>query len=213
MIQPAHPTPPLVIYGAGGHGQVVADAAMAMGLTVLGFLDDAPLPDAETLGAPTPSTTLPRLDVDDPRLNRASIHVAIGNNADRHRLILRLREEGRSFRNVIHPSAAVSPSARLGESVFVGAQAVVNAFATLADGVIVNSAAVVEHHGQLDAAVHLAPTAALAGNVRVGTQTLVGLGRRSFRASRSGTTASSPRGPWSPAPPPTTRPSAGSPPG
>ena len=208
MIQPAQPQPPLVIYGAGGHGQVVAETARALGLQVLGFLDDADPPLGEPPPADSPHATpaaadppdptpagesaeafvdappppagpaAPRLHADDPRLTRAEFHVAIGDNAARHRLLRQLLEQGRTLRNLIHPHATVSPSARLGRGVFVGPQAVVHTAARLGDGVVVNSAAVVEHHAQLGDAVHVAPTAALAGNVRVGPLTLIGLGAK-----------------------------------
>ena len=45
MTDTTHSTPVLIL-GAGGHGQVVAQAVLASGRSVLGFLDD----DKEKLG-------------------------------------------------------------------------------------------------------------------------------------------------------------------
>lgn len=165
MIQAAHSTPPLVIVGAGDHGQVVADAAHAAGQHILGFLDDDPARDN-------------LLTPDDPRLDTAHFIVAIGGNATRLAVFQRLDAQGRTFANVIHPSAVVSPAAALGRALYVGPLAVVGPHATLGDAAIVNSAAVVEHHGLLEPAVHIAPAATLAGRVTLGSQTLVGLGAK-----------------------------------
>ena len=169
MILPAHPSPPLVIYGAGGHGRVVADAARAAGLELLGFLDDTAPPAAadETL-----------LDAADPRLKAAGFIVAIGDNATRLRITRRLVTEGRQVTSVVHPDATMSPLATVGDGVYVGARAVVGPGAALATAVLVNTAAVVEHDGQIAAGAHIAPGAVLAGAVQVGEAALVGLGAR-----------------------------------
>ena len=176
MIQPAPtPAPPLVIYGTGGHGEVVADAADAAGLALLGFLDDDP--DAESpVGLPGRATR--PLDADDPRLDHAAFIVAIGDNAARLRIHRRLADAGRTLVNVVHPAAVVSGRATLGRGVFVGAHAVVQARAVVGDAGMVNTAAVVEHHCRLGEAAHVAPGAVLGGNVRVGELTLLGLGSR-----------------------------------
>ncbi|MEM1108794.1 MAG: acetyltransferase [Planctomycetota bacterium] len=165
MIQPAHNAPPLVIVGAGDHGQVVADTARVAQREVLGHLDDDPSrPDLLPPG--------------DPRLDHAHFIVAIGDNADRLAVLRRIEAEGRTFANVIHPSAVISPAATLGRGVYVGPLAVVNAQAHLGDAAIINSAAVIEHHCDLGPAVHIAPTAALAGRVTVGERSLVAVGAK-----------------------------------
>lgn len=169
MIQPARNPSPLAIYGAGGHGRVVADAAAAAGLTVLGFLDDHPSP------AESPVRLL---DPDDPRLAAAVFHVAIGDNRSRQRVANRLLEQGRTLATVIHPDATLSPEAILGRGVYVGPQAVVGPGVNVGDLSLINSAAVVEHDCLLAQAVHAAPGSLLAGGVHVGEATLVGLGAK-----------------------------------
>lgn len=163
-------TPLLVVYGAGGHGTVVADAAQCAGTRVLGFLDDR---DAATLA---PAEQM--LDQNDPRLAGAAFIPAIGDNDARRSVFARIEQLGGTVVNIVHPSAAVSPSATLGRGVYIGPQAVVNAHATVGDGCIVNTAAVVEHHCTLGAFVHMAPGAVLGGGVHIGAGTLLGLGCR-----------------------------------
>ena len=41
---------PLIVYGAGGHGKVVADILIARGEKVMGFLDDTKTAGMKVLG-------------------------------------------------------------------------------------------------------------------------------------------------------------------
>jgi acetyltransferase-like isoleucine patch superfamily enzyme len=176
----------LLVLGAGGHGQVVAEAAHVQGWRVVGFLDDQ-IPVGQVVGRwgvvnQNDHTT-------------AAVIVAIGDNAVRGQLQQRTAPgnapgnapgitpgsapapaPGRVMATVVHPTACVSPSAVLGAGVFVGPHAIINAQAVIADGVIVNSGAIVEHDCRIGAFAHIAPGAALGGGVQVGSHTLVGLG-------------------------------------
>lgn len=183
MIRPAHSNPPLVIFGAGGHGRVVADAARAAGLELLGFLDDAG-PAAAGPGGMVPDA--PLLEAADPRLKAAVFVVAIGDNATRLRIARRLAGEGRTLHPVVHPDATVSPSAWLGGGVYVGARAVVGPGTAVDTAALVNTGAVVEHDGRADAGAHVAPGAVLGGGVHVGEAALVGLGARVLPGLRVG---------------------------
>ncbi len=162
--------PPLVVYGAGGHGTVVADAAELSGLTLLGFLDDR---EQATLA---PADQL--LSQNDPNLAGACFIPAIGDNDARAAVMQKIEQLGGKVVNVVHPTAAVSPRATLGHGVYVGPQAVINAHATVGDGCIINSSAIVEHHCTLGDFAHLAPGAALGGGVTIGDRTLIGLGAK-----------------------------------
>jgi sugar O-acyltransferase (sialic acid O-acetyltransferase NeuD family) len=161
---------PLLIYGAGGHGLVVAEAARLAGFDVLGFIDDGEAPgvivgDFAVLGG---GGMAGEYD--------AALIVAIGDNRQRLNVINGLIDGGATITSVIHPDATVSSSARIEVGVFVGPRAVVHSEARLGRGVIVNSGAIVEHHNQLDSAVHIAPGAVLAGRVTIGARALIGAG-------------------------------------
>jgi UDP-N-acetylbacillosamine N-acetyltransferase len=176
LIQPA-PTgsPPLVIYGCGGHGQAVAEAAEAAGQRVLGFLDDQREPP---LSRTASSPTAPLLEHHDPRLDECLFIVGIGDNATRITIGEKLKKAGRLLTNVIHPSATISPTATIGSGIFISAHAVVQTNVKLADHVILNTGSIVEHYCEIDTAAHIAPGAVLGGDVQVGRETLIGLGSR-----------------------------------
>ena len=167
MIRPGASRQPLVVYGAGGHGRVVAEAADAGGWEVVGFLDDATTDDS--------TLPFPLLDPDDRALREAAYIVGIGDNAVRRRIGRELHDTGRVLAIVVHPYAVVSPSASLQPGVFVGPGAVVHTDAELHTGAIVNSAAVIEHDCRVGEYSHVAPAAALGGNVTIGADTLLGL--------------------------------------
>jgi sugar O-acyltransferase (sialic acid O-acetyltransferase NeuD family) len=159
---------PLLVYGAGGHGLVVAEAAAAAGWEVRGFIDDG-AEDGQTLGGWSVLRPGEEPDAD------AAVIVAIGDNGARRRVAERLVQAGARLVNVVHPTAWVSASARLSSSVYVGPHAAVNGEAEVGDGVIINTGAIVEHHCRIGGFAHVGPGAAMAGRVRLGALSLLGV--------------------------------------
>jgi sugar O-acyltransferase (sialic acid O-acetyltransferase NeuD family) len=163
----------LLVVGAGGHGRVVADAATTMGTwQTISFVDDRPgmvnPPGFEIVGT---SADLERLAKSHP-----DAVVAIGDAVTRLHLIQRCAEFGFDLPVIVHRSAAVSASASIGAGSVVFAQAVVNPGTTLGRGCIVNTGATVDHDCHLEEGVHACPGVHLAGNVRVGARTWIGIG-------------------------------------
>ncbi|NOU32945.1 MAG: hypothetical protein HOO96_34015 [Polyangiaceae bacterium] len=132
----------LVIIGAGGHGAVCAEAAEAAGHRVLGFVDDVQR-EGTVLGHPIFA------GFDAVPSEVEAYFVAIGQGEARARHVAALRAQGRRVVTLVHPSALVSPSAKLEEGVFVGPFALVHTRAHVAEGAIVNSGAIVEHDARV----------------------------------------------------------------
>jgi sugar O-acyltransferase (sialic acid O-acetyltransferase NeuD family) len=103
-----------------------------------------------------------------------AVALAIGDNRARQRSLLLL--ETCSLPSLVHPSAVVSPSARLGRGTVVFAGAVINAAACIGEAVIINSSAVVEHDCVVADGAHVSPGAVLAGGVQLGERSWVGAG-------------------------------------
>jgi sugar O-acyltransferase (sialic acid O-acetyltransferase NeuD family) len=166
---------PLLVFGAGGHGKVVADAARSAGWEVVGFLDDTPnLDGTEIWGLGV--YALERLRTERPDLLPAAVALGVGDNGGREQVHSRLLAAGFQVVSVVHATAAIAPTAVLGEGTVVMANAAVNPDARLGRGCIVNTGAVVEHDCQLSDYVHLSPNAALGGAVTIGARTHLGLG-------------------------------------
>ena len=158
----------IYVYGAGGYGLVLAEAAEAAGLRVLGFLDETG--SLASLGKwPVRS---------EPAAGSAGrgVIVAIGDNMARRRVAADIVQTGLRMVTVVHPRGWVSPSALIGQGVYVGAGAVVNAQARLDNGVIVNSGAIVEHYSVVGAFAHVGSGAVVAAEVTVGALSMVGAG-------------------------------------
>lgn len=164
------PTDALLIFGAGGHGRVVADAARAAGATALLASDRNP---ALCQGELLPGIPLHRPDAPAPA-QATALHVAIGHNAARERESQALGLQ--RLHTVCHPAASVSPFSQLGAGSFVAAQAVVAPGARLGLGVIVNHGAVVDHDCCIGDFAHIAPGAVLGGDVHIGPGVLIGAG-------------------------------------
>lgn len=157
----------LYIYGAGGHGLVIAEAATCSGWRVVGFIDEQP-----------PTTSVGPWSVHKDIPADAEAHhaiVAIGDNMARRRIHADMVANGCRMANIIHPTAWVSPSAHLGEGIYVGPGAIINAQSQIDNGAIINSGAIVEHHCTIGAFAHIGPRSTLAGNVKVGALATLGV--------------------------------------
>jgi len=167
----------LVVWGAGGHGRVVADAVARAGkFTLAGWIDDVSprrvgelFEGVPVLGGPEQLPKLLAEGVD-------WLIVAVGACPARERLAEVAVRAGMRLATVVHPAATVARTAVLGPGTFVAAGAVVAPGARLGSNVIVNHGATVDHDGELADAVHVCPGAHLAGNVRVGARSWIGIG-------------------------------------
>ena len=148
----------IYIYGASGHGKVVADVAKSAGYKEIVFLDD----NGELKFSPD----LPKFPV----------IIAIGDNKIRANLQKKVESFGFEIATLIHETAVISPSAKIGCGVVIMPNVVVNADAIIGDGVILNSACIIEHDCVIGEFSHISPNSALAGGVEVGEFSHIGLG-------------------------------------
>jgi sugar O-acyltransferase (sialic acid O-acetyltransferase NeuD family) len=162
----------LLIIGAGGHGKVVADTALLLGWENVAFLDDRAAALEPLLGLPVVGTLS-----DLPAQGRvfSSAIVALGDATLRLELTDRCRRSGLEVVSILHPMAYVSRFASMGPGCVAFAQSAVNAGAKMGAACIVNTGATVDHDCLIGEGVHICPGAHLAGNVRVGDRSWVGI--------------------------------------
>jgi len=166
----------IVLYGAGGHGRVVADIlAMRSGFEVVGFLDDDGARRGKAVGSLTVLGGMEQVETMRAGGVTGAI-VTIGANAARMSKASEMEAAGLQLCIAIHPAAVVARDAVIGAGTVLMAGAVVNTGARIGRNVIVNTGATIDHDCNLGDGVHVSPGANLAGNVDVGTTAQLGIG-------------------------------------
>jgi sugar O-acyltransferase (sialic acid O-acetyltransferase NeuD family) len=164
----------LLILGSGGHGRVVRDAAEASGWEMRGFIDDTKPPGTRIAGCPVIG---PAALLDDPAfLAGSAVIVALGDQAARRALSLRILERGGRLALVRHPAAILSPSAEVGAGTFLAPGAIVAAGTWIGRFCIINNGCSVDHDNSLADGVQVCPGAHLAGRVTCGEDVFIGTG-------------------------------------
>ena len=163
----------LYLYGASGHCKVIIDILEACNRHVSGIVDDfskePSLKGIALMGQIKDAT--------------ADYIIAIGSNSARRRIA---SANDLRYATAVHPSAVVSPHARISEGTVVMAGAIVNSDAAIGRHCIVNSAAVIEHDCSISDFAHISPGARLAGNVAVGEGAHIGIGACVIQGVRIG---------------------------
>lgn len=157
----------MYLFGASGHGKVIKDILNANGIKVEAFVDDNPNVN-ECGGRPVLHDAM----------GLSPMIVSIGVNRIRKMIVERLRANNSAieFATAIHPSAVISPSAKIGEGTVVMAGAVVNADAVIGNHCIVNTGATVDHDCVIGDYCHIAPGANVSGGTHIGEGTWIGVG-------------------------------------
>lgn len=157
----------MYLFGASGHGKVIKEIIEAGGGKVEAFVDDNK--DVNMCAG------LPVLhDV----VGLSPIIVSIGVNNVRKMVTERLALCNHlvEFGIAIHPSAIVSPSARIGVGTVIMAGAIINADAKIGQHCIVNTGATVDHDCVIEDYCHIAPGAHISGGTHIGEGTWIGVG-------------------------------------
>ncbi|HTP70200.1 MAG TPA: acetyltransferase [Dongiaceae bacterium] len=164
------------VYGASGHGKVVADILLSAGKHQLaGFIDDNPaMKGATVLGLPVlgDGAWLER----ESRSSRIGVALGVGDNYLRQMLFSRCLNWNIEPLTLVHPTAAISQFATLELGAVVMAHATINPGARIARGAIVNTGAVIEHDVQVGEFAHVAPNAAMGGASSLGCFSMVAMG-------------------------------------
>ncbi len=101
-------------------------------------------------------------------------HVGVANVRIKHEIDEQVEELGWKRFTIVHPSAVISPSARIGTGVFVGPLAVISSKATIGDHGIVHIHASVGHDVEIGECCAILPGARISGSVTMGDRVLIG---------------------------------------
>lgn len=152
----------IAIYGASGHGKVVADIAKTNGYDQVIFIDDG---DNEYI-------TFEEYI----KLYNYPIALGIGNNKIRKMVYEKIKAENLEVKTLVHERSIIANDVTLNEGVVIMPGVVINIGSTIGIGSIINTSSVVEHDCQIGEFVHIAPNASLAGDVHIKDMVLVGIG-------------------------------------
>jgi sugar O-acyltransferase (sialic acid O-acetyltransferase NeuD family) len=176
---PTSDKPYLLLYGAGGHAKSIMEIVLQnRDYTLVGIVDDnIKFKGKRVLGIPVLGTRalLPAIEKQGVLLaaNGVGGIIDIGLRVGIFEL---LETSGFSFPTLVHPRATLEISSKVEQGVQVFANAYVGADAVLHARCMINTNAVVSHDCEIGAYTHVAPGALLAGQVRVGERTLIGMG-------------------------------------
>ncbi|MFC0297334.1 acetyltransferase [Geobacillus jurassicus] len=164
---------PIVVIGEGGHSKVIQDMIVADGCyQIAAILDDKYQEMHERNGIVYgPISAVCTMIGRNPSMK---LIIAIGNNRVRAEIVRRIQVDHEKFGTLIHPSAVISPSARIGEGTVVMPNCVINAHAEIGKHVIINTGAIIEHDNRIGDYAHISPNATLTGNVAIGEGTHIG---------------------------------------
>lgn len=157
----------MYLFGASGHGKVIKEILNASGIKVMAFVDDNP--NVKECGGRPVLHDATRL---------SPMIVSIGVNRIRKTIVERLQTINPhiEFGTAIHPSAIISPTAKIGEGTVIMAGAVVNADAVIGKHCIINTGATVDHDCVIEDYCHVAPGVNISGASHIGEGSWIGVG-------------------------------------
>lgn len=164
----------LIIMGAGREGRILSDTCGLLGFKVIGFLDDTKSPDEVVNGIPVLGG-FGRIE-DAGLIKQAEWVVGLGNNEIRRRLLMEIRERGGNLANVIHPTCLISPSAQIGNGVYIGAYARVLPNARVGDYVLIEGYAGIGADSVIEEGAFIGPGCQIAGQSHIGSCAFIGIG-------------------------------------
>lgn len=154
----------MFLYGAGGHGKVIAEIAEDVNVKIDAFIDidisKRQLLDYDILHE------IPNKNVE--------LIISIGNNKIRKKIAANYKNL--NFKKLIHSKAVISKRVKIEEGTVVMAGATINSEVKIGKHCIVNTNASIDHDCVLEDFTHISPNAALAGGVFVGLGTNIGMG-------------------------------------
>lgn len=162
----------LLIIGASGHGRVVADIALKMnGWQEIVFLDDDEA-IKKSMGIEVIGKVIDAFSY----VDEYDIFVAIGNNKIREKIQSQLEDAGASLPTLIHPTAVIGEQVEVYSGTVVMAGVVINCCTIVGQGCIINTGATLDHDDVIEDYVHISPGTNVAGTVKVGKGTWLGIG-------------------------------------
>ncbi len=168
----------IIIIGSGGHAKVIADIILKRkeelkeDIELKGFLDDKYNDDNELKIFDIP--VIGKVDkIKDISKEDIYFIIGIGNNEIREKISKSYKV---NYFTAIHPKATIANKAKIKEGSVVMANAVINSYTEIGKHCIINTGSIIEHDNIIEDFVHISPNVTLAGGVKVGQGSWIGIG-------------------------------------
>lgn len=166
---------PVIMIGNGGHARVLVDILLLQNREIIGYT--APEKEENPYGLDYTGNDQFIMEYFSP--SDVELVNGIGSVSStnlREKLYNEFKSQGYFFSSVIHPSAIIASTVKMGEGVQILAGTVIQPFAKIVDNTIVNTSASIDHDSIIGKHCHIAPGCVLSGSVHVGNGTHIGTG-------------------------------------
>lgn len=155
------PEKKLLILGAGGFGQSIAEVAELLGnWENISFVDDR-WPEQQWLGCYPIVSNIQNLSLIKQQDFEAII--AVGNNQIRQKWQQLLLDLSIPITTIIHPQTVIAPSVKIGQGVSIMAGCIIGTNTIIQDGVILNIGTLLDHDVMIEVFSHLSVGVKVAG--------------------------------------------------
>lgn len=156
------PEKKLLILGAGGFGQSIAELAELLGKwKSISFVDDR-WSEQQQAGRYTIIANIQSLETID--VNNFEAIIAVGNNQIRQKWQQLLLDLSIPLTTIIHPQTVIAPSAKIGQGVSIMTGCVIGTNTIIQDGAILNMGTLLDHDVVVEQFVHLSIGVKVASN-------------------------------------------------
>lgn len=174
-----------MIYGASGHGKVIADILEAEEKKIIGFIDDDPAKAGNEFYE-YPVISYKEL-LKTKKSENIRLILGIGDNLSRKKLLVKVLDDRIvQLGTAVHPTSVIAKSVKIGLGTVVMAGGVINCDSSIGENAIINTAASIDHDCQIGELVHVSPGSRLGGGVIVGSMSWIGIGASIINNCRIG---------------------------
>ena len=155
------------VIGDGGHARSVIALLLDCGYTVDGFYSNSILAEESILGIR--GLSLDKLN------NSASVVIAIGDNKERTKVFLLLKDQIVKS-NIIHDSVYLHSSVNIDKGSMIFANSFIGVLCNIGENCIINTGCIIEHECTIGNNCHISIGAVVAGRVKIGNNCFLGAG-------------------------------------
>lgn len=160
----------IVILGAGGHAEVIADLLEQKGyIGDIEFLDDRIVEGSVILGSRVAGKVSRCLSYPP----GTEFVIGIGRNQIRKEIS---EKYPLSYITLVHPRAIIGKNVSLGQGTVVMAGAVIQSGSEIGSHCIINTGATVDHNCKVGDYVHISPGCHIGGGVKIAGESWLGIG-------------------------------------